>query len=112
MFHLTKQEQMILYVLLVVLFTGSSLSYAFKKYPQLSDVVNLTDSHVIYPKTDINSASIEELVDIPYIGQYTAQNVVNYRQKYGPFTSLEQLKQVKGIRDKNYEKFRKYLRID
>lgn len=100
---------MFLFVLIIL--SGSTLQYAFKKYPALKDIVNLIDSDRIYAKTDINTGSVEDLIDIPYIGEYTAANIVRYRQQHGPFTSIEQIKNVKGIRDKNYEKFWRYLRI-
>ena len=94
---------------MIVLF-GSSLQVAFKKYPSLGDIVNLIDSDRIYSKVDINTASFEELVNIPYIGEYTANNIIKYRQEHGLFTTHDQLKRVKGIRDKNYQKFSPYLK--
>jgi competence ComEA-like helix-hairpin-helix protein len=89
---------------------GAILHYAFARYPMLADIVNLIDSDRIYAKADINTSSVEELIDIPYIGEYTANNIVLYRQEHGPFNAIEQIKNVKGIRDKNYEKFYRYLK--
>jgi len=110
MFSFTKQEQLVLYLFVGIVLSGSLLQYAFKKYPPLSNIVNLIDSDRIYFKVDINSASFEELVSIPYIGEYTAANIIKYRQENGPFTTREQLKKVKGIRDKNYQKFFPHLK--
>ena len=67
------------------------------------------DSDVIYQKVNLNTASQEELITIPYIGEYTAQAIIQYRQNNGLFSSIEEVKKVKGIRDKNYLKFKKYL---
>ncbi len=111
MFAFTKQERAVLSLFVLIVFSGSILQYAFKKYPALRDIVNLIDSDKVYSKTNINTASADELVDIPYIGEYTAANIVVYRQERGPFTAIEQIKNVTGIRDKNYEKFYRYLRI-
>ena len=113
MFAFTKQERMVLSLFVVIVLSGSILQYAFKKYPSLKDTVNLIDSDKIYSKVDINTASLEELIDIPYIGEYTAANIIQYRRKHGLFTAVEQIKNVKGIRGKNYEKFYRYLkRVD
>jgi len=112
MINLTKQEKTVLIFVASVLLFGSLLSVIFKKYPELSDVVNLIDSNKLYEKVDVNVATIEELVAIPYIGEYTAKNIVSYRQKHGRFNYLRELKNVKGIRDKNYEIFSDYLIID
>jgi len=111
MFSFTKQERTVLSVLLAVGLCGSVLRYAFAKYPALSDIVNLIESDRIYPKVDLNTASIQELIDIPYIGEYTANNIVRYREEHGPFRRIEDVRHVKGIREKNYQKFRGYLKI-
>ena len=110
MFSFTKQERLVLYLLVLIVLFGSSLQVAFKKYPSLSDIVNLIDSERIYDKVDINTASFEELVKIPYIGEYTAINIIRYRQEHGLFTARDQIKNVKGIRDKNYQKFVPFLK--
>jgi len=111
MLVLTKQERTVLFFFVGTVFFGSILNTAFLKYPSLHNIVNLIDSDRIYSKTDINNASLEELVDIPYIGEYTAANIIRYREVNGPFTEIVQIKNVKGIRDKNYERFYKHLKI-
>ena len=111
MFAFTKQEQTVLALFIVIMLCGAILNYAFIKYPPLKDMVNFVDSE-IYFKIDLNTATAEELIGLPYIGRYTAENILQYRQEHGPFTSVEQVKNVKGIRDKNYERFYKYFKID
>ncbi|VAX35181.1 hypothetical protein MNBD_UNCLBAC01-947 [hydrothermal vent metagenome] len=111
MFHLTQQERYVLFILAAVLFVGTLLQLSFKKYPELKDIVNLIDSDHIYHKINLNTATAEDLESLPYIGQYTAQNIIKYRQEHGSFMSIKEIKNVKGIRDKNYERFKKYLKI-
>lgn len=111
MFSFTKQEKLVLILFVCVVLFGSLLQVAFKRYPFLSDIVNLIDSDRIYDKVDINTGSFEELVDIPYIGEYTAANIIQYRQEHGVFTDIKQVKNVKGIRDKNYQRFYQYLKV-
>ena len=45
----------------------------------------------------INIDSAKELQKLKGVGAKRAQLIVSYRTKNGPFTSLEQLKNVKGI---------------
>ncbi len=111
MLPFTKQERTVVSFFVVIIFSGSLLHYAFKKYPALHDTVNLIDSDRMYRKVDINTGSREELIAIPYIGEYTALNIIQYRRQNGPFTAIDQIKNVKGIRAKNYEKFYHYLKV-
>jgi len=111
MLSFTRQERIVLILLAFTMLVGSVLHFAFKKYPQLKDIVNFVDSDRIYHKVDINTASLEKLVAIPYIGPYTGQQIIEYRRKNGPFASIQEIKSVKGIKEKNYDRFSKYLKV-
>ncbi len=45
----------------------------------------------------INRATVAELETLPSIGPVMAQRIVMYREKMGPFTSLDDLDKVSGI---------------
>lgn len=53
---------------------------------------------------NINTAGVAELVTLPGIGESRAQDIVNFREKNGPFERTEDLKQISGIKDSVYEK--------
>ena len=62
-------------------------------------------------QVNINTATAEELSKVlTGIGMSKAQKIVEYREKFGPFVSVEQLKEVSGIGqatlDKNIEKIK------
>jgi len=59
----------------------------------------------------INKASLEELMKLPGIGQTKAQKIIDYRNQYGGFVSVDELTEVSGIGDKTLEKLRPYLKL-
>ncbi len=48
-------------------------------------------------KTDLNSASMEQLVAVKGIGHDTAQKILDYKQEHGKFSSMDQLEAVNGV---------------
>ena len=51
----------------------------------------------IISKIDINTASIEQLAELPGIGDLLAQNIVAFRETYGDFSSVDDLSNIAGI---------------
>ena len=61
---------------------------------------------------NINTAWTEELATLEGIGEKTAQNIVEYRDANGPFAAIEDIKNVKGIGDKKFEKIKENIAIE
>jgi len=60
---------------------------------------------------NINTASATELRELKGIGDAKAQVIVAYREKNGPFKSVDELRQVHGIGDKLLEKLRPQVTV-
>ncbi|PHM27893.1 ComEA family DNA-binding protein [Xenorhabdus budapestensis] len=59
---------------------------------------------------NINTANAEELAkELNGVGAKKAQAIIEYREKYGPFTAIEQLQEVQGIGPAFIEKNRDKL---
>lgn len=59
----------------------------------------------------INSASASDFETLPGIGKVKAEAIIAYRDAHGGFTSLEEIKEVKGIGEKTFEEIREYLTL-
>lgn len=55
---------------------------------------------------NLNTASRDELLAVPGIGPTKAQAILDHRTTHGPFKSVDDLKNVKGIGAKRLEKLR------
>lgn len=61
---------------------------------------------------NINKASAEQLADaLNGVGIKKAREIVSFREKHGPFKSVDQLQDVKGIGPKMVEKNRANIRL-
>lgn len=56
---------------------------------------------------NLNTASVEELKGIPGLGEDKARQLVNYREKNGPFESWEDLSDIPGFSDNQIEALKK-----
>jgi competence protein ComEA len=60
---------------------------------------------------NLNSATAEQLQNIPGIGPSTAERILDYRSQHGGFRSIDELTAVGGIGQKKLEKMKKWLRL-
>lgn len=63
-------------------------------------------------KIDINTAGVEQLTNIAGIGPALAQRIVDYREKNGGFSTVEEIINVRGIGEKTFEKIKKDITVD
>ena len=60
---------------------------------------------------DLNTATKEELMALPGVGEVLAERILAYRAEHGPFTKTEELMNVSGIGEKTYAALRELVTV-
>jgi competence protein ComEA len=60
---------------------------------------------------NLNTATVAQLEGLPGIGKSTAERIVEYRTKSGPFKKVEDLMNVRGIGEKSFLKLKPLITV-
>ena len=88
---------------------GEEAAVLYKDTPQRIKYAAPAEPEEI--RIDLNAATAEELCTLKGIGPVKAQAILDYRDAYGGFVSVEELLEVKGIGESTYAKIKDYLYI-
>ena len=61
---------------------------------------------------NLNTATFEELLALPGIGDVRARSIIDYRSTHGPFQSIEDIQAVEGIGPGIFEKVKELITVD
>lgn len=88
--------------------TGTDSPYlpvSGQKLPAMDSVSGKDD------RIDLNTASREQLMALPGIGEAKAGQIINYREKNGRFETIEDIMKVPGIKNAGFEKLKDYITV-
>ncbi|MFC7030854.1 helix-hairpin-helix domain-containing protein [Nonomuraea rubra] len=60
---------------------------------------------------DLNSATTDQLEQLPGVGEVLAARITEFRTTRGGFTSIEQLREVTGIGPRKFEEIKPKVRV-
>lgn len=60
---------------------------------------------------NLNSATKEQLMTLPGIGESRAEAIIAYRQEHGGFSNVEELMNVSGIKQGVYDRLKERIRV-
>jgi competence protein ComEA len=62
-------------------------------------------------KVNINTASVDELDELPEVGPATAETIIEYRRNNGMFRSVEELEEIPGIGPETIEEIELFATV-
>lgn len=91
-------------------------------FPELANADTVVEKETYYPvsndedkditgRININTASRVELMKLPGVGEKTADKIIKYRKEH-PFQKIEDIKKVKGIGTKKFQKMKEIITVD
>lgn len=60
---------------------------------------------------DLNAAGKNDLMNLPGIGEKTADKIIEYRNRKGRINNIDELMNVKGIQQAKFKKIEKYIYV-
>ena len=73
--------------------------------------ININTNSELEKVVNINSATKEDLMTIPGIGESKAEGIIKYREENGKFSNIEEIKNVSGIGDSLFEEIKKLITV-
>ena len=115
MFDLSKREKLIILILAAILLAGLFVT-AYQKSNSVIDVkiraFDYAEEGAAIKKININEEDRDALTVLPGVGRSLAMRIVEYRNKNGPFASVEDIKKVSGIKDSLFNKIKDKITIE
>lgn len=102
---LSDSERRVLFFIIAVLLVGSLTGF-FHSNPE-----EKPEKVTCFPIC-INSATAEELVLLPGIGEVIAKRILEYRSKNNGFKSKDEIMRVKGIGKVKFEKIKDKICVE
>jgi competence protein ComEA len=99
-FILSRQERQVILFLTAVTLAGIGIDFLAKRCSSVKVIACLTQD---IGKINLNQADKDVLKSVTGIGEKIAQRILEYRGRQGGFSSVEELKTIKGITNNKYE---------
>jgi len=93
-------------VIAIALVSALGTRAAFAPEPKISQFITRLNEPL-----DLNTATLDELIDLPGIGPVLAQRIIEYRERHGGFRTLEELLEIRGIGPKRFEQLKGRVRL-
>ena len=100
-------NRLLMSALIPLVLSGSPLFAQRATKPAAAPRVVAASTEIV----NLNTATAAQLGSLPGIGPKTADLIVQYRQKNGPFKKIEEIMNVRGVGEKSFLKLKSRLTV-
>jgi competence protein ComEA len=91
-------------------YSASDSTFAALSAAEPADSVPEKTAEPVGP-LNLNTATKQQLVALPGIGEIMAERILRQREDHGPFRSVEELRSLKGISKRSFEKLKPLVTV-
>lgn len=100
----------------IIIYSSEEILEKYKNEVCICDCPEIKNDACINNEEDdklinINTANIDEIMDIRGIGKAKAEAIIKYREENGNFKSIDEIKNVTGIGESLFEKIKDYIKV-
>ena len=122
----TKKEKNIILIVALILLLGA-VGFVVRKVIKKQRVLRSSDismkdtfqredesrkeSKIPTEPVNVNTAGLMEIEALPFLGMERSKDIIEYRDKNGPFKSLDELTNISGIGPKTLEKLKPLITL-
>ena len=109
MLNLTPQEKKVVLFIVWVWLCGLGIELCLKNVPASAAVLKLQP---YFGKVDLNTADRALLEQLPGVGEKLAERIILLRSEVKRFRSAEELKQVRGLHNRTFDRIKDLVYAD
>ncbi len=91
------------------IFIGRASSRNITSLPDAANYSNQIKTESL--KIDLNTATVQDLLAVPGMDEQLAEEIILYRQKFGSYVLLRELKRIPGMTNEIYRQIKDYLTV-
>ena len=102
----------------IIIYSSEEILEKYKNEVCICDCPEIKNDACITEETkeenklvNINTCTIEDLMEVKGIGKSKANSIIEYRKNNGNFKSIEDIKNVSGIGESLFEKIKTYITV-
>ncbi|MBI4982795.1 MAG: helix-hairpin-helix domain-containing protein [Candidatus Omnitrophica bacterium] len=103
MLNLTQEERRVAVFLLTVVLVGLGINFCLKLNHKVRRVVCAEES---LAKINLNQVTLSQLLRVRCIPKKIAEKIIEYRLTNGSYGQVEELRQIKGVGEKRFNKLK------